>query len=358
VSNILDNNVQADWDAIADATNYTVRYKPIGCGQNYTTETAPSNVANVVDALGAGTIYKVGVRSNCSGAQSTWSGEVIFTTGGDCTPSVDGYGATFITPSTAVLNWGDVVCPNSYTVQYREVGTTLWTQLVNPNNTSEAVGGLTAPTNYEYQVNAVCNTGNASVFSASVLFSTDCLAPTGLAISNIQETSAQADWDAVSPATDYTIGHRLSGSGDDYTTQAASSNVAQAVTGLANSQEYELSVRTNCGLNSSDWSGEELFTTSSPAPRTGVVSEEPITFINLYPNPVADVLNIEYMLSEGEDALLEVFDMYGRKVTATEVASAFGSLQLQTGHLPNGQYLLQITNGKEMAVKKFVVFRP
>jgi len=81
-----------------------------------------------------------------------------------------GLSAGSITNTTATLSWGTVSGATSYNIQYRQVGTGTWTSTTS-STTSKAITGLTAATNYEFQVQSVCSGGN-SAFSSSFDFTT------------------------------------------------------------------------------------------------------------------------------------------------------------------------------------------
>ena len=83
---------------------------------------------------------------------------------------------SLITNTTATFNWAAVSGATSYNVQYRIVGAPSWTTGTAATNSFPATG-LTALSNYEWQVQTVCASGTSS-FTASTLFSTLCTTPT------------------------------------------------------------------------------------------------------------------------------------------------------------------------------------
>ncbi|MEO5674368.1 MAG: GEVED domain-containing protein [Chitinophagales bacterium] len=89
--------------------------------------------------------------------------------GGTCsTPG--SLSATSITSSSATLNWGAVSGSTSYNVHYRVVGNATWTTTTS-TTTSKGISSLSASTQYEFQVQAVCS-GGSSAYSGSVNFTT------------------------------------------------------------------------------------------------------------------------------------------------------------------------------------------
>ncbi|MGB3076105.1 MAG: M12 family metallo-peptidase [Chitinophagales bacterium] len=90
-----------------------------------------------------------------------------------CTgPCVIPYGlsASSITGSSATLNWSSASGANSYNIQYRATGSVTWISTTSAV-TSLALSGLTAGTQYEFQIQSVCTAGS-SAYSASVTFIT------------------------------------------------------------------------------------------------------------------------------------------------------------------------------------------
>jgi Secretion system C-terminal sorting domain len=73
--------------------------------------------------------------------------------------------------------------------------------------------------------------------------------------------------------------------------------------------------------------------------------------ILLYPNPVRDVLNIEFETNEYQ-LDIEVIDVSGRAVITNQLTSGLGSVE--TGMLPSGVYLISIKHrGRIIAIEKF-----
>jgi hypothetical protein len=90
--------------------------------------------------------------------------------------------ANNISAISADLNWNAVAGAVSYNIRYRPNGNSSWTNLSSVSN-AVSLSGLTASTNYEYQVQTVCSAITGS-YSASSNFTTlavytDILIPAG-----------------------------------------------------------------------------------------------------------------------------------------------------------------------------------
>ncbi len=83
---------------------------------------------------------------------------------------------SLITNTSATFNWAAVSGATSYNIQYRIVGAPTWSTGTSATNSFPA-SGLTALSNYEWQVQTVCSAGTSS-FTASTLFTTLCTTPT------------------------------------------------------------------------------------------------------------------------------------------------------------------------------------
>jgi hypothetical protein len=185
--------------------------------------------------------------------------------GGTCNVAT-GISTTAITSSSATLNWGAVAGANSYNVQYRIVGAGSWTSTTSATN-SKAISGLTAASNYEWQVQTVCSSGS-SAFSASANFTTSggatCNTPAGVTAGSINNTGATISWGAATGAVSYSLNWKLASSGT-YTTVTGITATSYALTGLTACTGYNYQVRTVCASGSSAFSNAGTFTTTGCA---------------------------------------------------------------------------------------------
>ena len=173
-----------------------------------------------------------------------------------------GMATSTITTTSATLGWAAASGATSYNVQYRVVGATTWTTGTSAT-TSFNLSGLTASTNYEWQVKTVCASGS-SAFTASTTFTTSaitCTVPTGLVSASITATSATLSWAAVSGATGYTLQYKLS-SASTWTTVSGITTTSSVVSGLSACSAYQYHVLSLCSAGSSAYSTTSTFTTT------------------------------------------------------------------------------------------------
>jgi hypothetical protein len=96
-----------------------------------------------------------------------------------------------------------------------------------------------------------------------------------------------------------------------------------------------------------------------PDPVSAVVLERHRNF-SVYPNPVAEKLNISYVAETGESAVFTVYDMQGKMVLIQNFGASTGAKQNQVidvTRLMNGIYLCVFETANERSVFKAVINR-
>lgn len=76
------------------------------------------------------------------------------------------------------------------------------------------------------------------------------------------------------------------------------------------------------------------------------------TDMRIYPVPVNETLQVEFVLDQEQEVSLKVFDLYGRQHLSQKVT--LSKTTLDTRQLASGVYLLQATLGRQVKVLKFV----
>lgn len=74
---------------------------------------------------------------------------------------------------------------------------------------------------------------------------------------------------------------------------------------------------------------------------------------NVWPNPAYDQINIRVKSGLGEDTLVSVYDIQGRKVAEKTLSSDVEVLNVDT--LSAGMYIVQVTQGAKKEVKKIII---
>ena len=71
-----------------------------------------------------------------------------------------------------------------------------------------------------------------------------------------------------------------------------------------------------------------------------------LTQLTMYPNPANDF----YLIESNEDLLLEIFDIYGKKILKKKLQ--IGKNKIDTNRLATGNYFFKLSNSKEQVIKK------
>jgi Secretion system C-terminal sorting domain/GEVED domain len=208
--------------------------------------------------------------------------------------------ASNILATSAIFNWAAIAGANSYEYAITTSPTPPASGTFNASN-NLAASSLLAATNYFIHIRTYCGAGNYSAWS-SIPFTTalpPCLAPSGIALSNLTATSATFNWGAVATAANYEyvidqVTTAPSGSGTSIvpTTYNAASLVPSTI--------YYLHLRTNCGAGGfSPWT---IFTFATPAitclAPTGVASSNiTTTSANFTWNSNPGATSYEYIIN-------------------------------------------------------------
>lgn len=166
VSNILDVSAAIQWVSPDSSLTTDLRYRIVG-------DTAWTVAANAVSpfelaGLQACTSYEFQLQENCASDSSGFANSVFFTTDGCCV-APENLTLTELTTSSALFGWGSVLAANSYNIRLISAlgDTIIFTQTEN----NLLLAGLTECTNYEVQVQTVCDTG-ATDFTLPIAFTT------------------------------------------------------------------------------------------------------------------------------------------------------------------------------------------
>lgn len=91
--------------------------------------------------------------------------------------------------------------------------------------------------------------------------------------------------------------------------------------------------------------------------RTSTVESSSLSIDNIYPNPAKHSVNIQLRVTH-ENAMLEVYDLFGRKVKQFDLENKLGKVDVQWNALSDvepGLYILQLSQGNKKITRKFVV---
>lgn len=314
-----------------------------------------------------------------------------------------GLGASAITTSSATLGWSAAGGASSYNVRRRAVGTSAWTTS-STSATSTSVSGLTAATQYEFQVQSVCGS-TSGAYSASATFTTasnptgcsDAYEPNNSRSTSLPLTATNQDLFAqIATSTDrdwYRFANSsaarniridLSDLPADYdldlyqnsTRRGRSTNggtTAEVITYNTNTtaSNWYAYVYGYNGANSNTQCYKLRISLSSSAFRTdgttdGIVEEIEVevpviekTGFAMFPNPASDLLTLDMDMNADRAVQISVSDITGKVmlVNSYQLQKDFNRVTLNVGNLPSGIYIVRVDNGDLNGIQKLVITR-
>jgi hypothetical protein len=178
-----------------------------------------------------------------------------------------------------------------------------------------------------------------------------CMDVAGVTLSEITGNSVKIDWEMGNDAAwDILVAEegtiRNPDASEDFISVGAKPYV---VGGLMPDTNYEMYIRTVCdndtlNYKAGGYSEKMLFKTAGT---TGTASFDDVS-LNLYPNPVNDVLNI----NTDKAYNINVLDITGRVVINLEMTDNFERLNVT--ELNPGLYILRLSNGDKQISRKFI----
>ncbi|MFM7838518.1 MAG: fibronectin type III domain-containing protein, partial [Chitinophagaceae bacterium] len=151
--------------------------------------------------------------------------------------------------TSALLNWTAAASSNGYNVDYRVLGASTWTNLINLTNaTSFTLSGLQPSTSYEWRINSTCAEGSSDYLIDTFTTTTPCGKPTGLTTTAITTQTATLNWNVIDTALSYAVAYRSSGSNSWVTWNTATTQNTEIITGLSEGITYIWKVNATCDL--------------------------------------------------------------------------------------------------------------
>jgi subtilisin family serine protease len=324
VNNTTSNSTNVAWASVSGASSYTLRFRTSGgtwgSDINVTTNTG------ALSGLTASTSYEIQVKAVCSATNSSaYTSSTTFTTAAPTCNIPSNLASSNITQNSATLSWAAATSASSYTVRYRIVGGT-WGADINTSNTSTALSGLTATTNYEFQVKTVCNANSSSAFSASGTFSTTaattCATPNNLASSNITASGATLSWTAASGASSYVLNYRVVGA-STWSSDISTATNSYSLSNLTAATNYQFQVKTVCSTSSSSAYATAVAFTTTAAPcntPTNLASS----------NITASGATLSWTAASGASSYVLNYRVVGASTWSSDISTATNSYSLSS----------------------------
>jgi hypothetical protein len=293
-SNILDNAVKLHWPAVKDATEYIVEYKTsnstIWNDRQKTTDTS----INLVGLLSQ-TDYNWRIKTQCLNDSSS-SILSNFTTLPSCNAPSNLY-SNNISTSGATLNWSNVSGAQSYTVEYKTSASSSWTGTTTLTGNSITLSGLSAGTNYDWNIKTNCSWGSSNIVLSGFTTLSNCNTPTNPYSNSITTNSAIAKWTVVSGSLGYSVEYKPASS-STWIFAGTTTNNNFPISDLTSGLTYNWRVQNNCNGNSSTYL-QSSFTTNCAEVTNIISSNVTPTSATISWNATSGAINylVEYKLA-------------------------------------------------------------
>ncbi|MFA6201137.1 MAG: choice-of-anchor L domain-containing protein, partial [Bacteroidales bacterium] len=272
-------NLIQNWTVVSDPT---------------TTSTSDgATTTKIITGLNPGTYYTVRAYVVSMGGTKHYGSIIPFTT-------LAAFGAPTlvynnITTNTATVIWNTIDGAESYTLQYKEQGTSTWSSeiLATANNRNIVLDSLSGNKTYDVRIRSNTSSPNDPSSWNMSSFTTLLPAPINLTTSNKTQSSVVINWDSIVGANNYTIQYKLKSASSwiTYPTNPTTNQVQ--LTGLSLS-EYQVKVKANktSPSSSSDWSSILEFSISnSIATPSGTASNISASSATISWNAITDAVS-------------------------------------------------------------------
>jgi Pregnancy-associated plasma protein-A/Secretion system C-terminal sorting domain/Fibronectin type III domain len=388
---LTSTSATVSWSVASGASNYSLDYRVLGA-TTWTTLTV-TGVSQILTGLTATTAYEYRVKTNCATSASAYTTASTFTTTSPTTATCavpTNVSAASITSAGATISWTAASGASNYSLDYRVSGAATWTTLT-VTGVSQALTGLAASTTYDYRVKTNCAT-SASAYTTASTFAT---LSTSTTCSDIYESNNTLATAVAAPVNTPIQAIISSSSDNDYfsfSNTAASPNIKVTLTNIPTGKDYDLRLYNSAGTNvkSSLLSGttsEKILYNAAPVgtyrvrvlPYLGFNAtacysltisvgnttftreieelDTPFEEVKITPNPVADVLNIEWHAEADAPATIRLFDLTGREMKCIEkhMSKEVTMVQMDVRTVQNGMYIVTLQQGETLQTKKVVV---
>ncbi len=247
------------------------------------------------------------------------------------------FSVTAITEISATISWTADADAMDFAFRWKPTGAATW-NYVYPGMPTVILTGLSACTNYQFEVQVNCSDGS-SAWSATQLFTTSCAppcssAPTGLFANNITTTSAKLNWSPVVGATKYKISYKATAS--PTWINLNSLTTTKNISGLTPGTNYQFKVKAICPGTSTPFSPNSFFTTLL---RQELHSSN--NTVSVYPNPTNGIFTIAGDALVSSNVLVKVAALSGAIVFQSE-HNYENSIRVNLQNLPAGCYALVV----------------
>lgn len=176
-SNIGIDAADIEWNALADIDSFNVNYGVVGGAATVHFDVEEREYE--LQGLTACTDYYFLAQAICDGATSDWSDTLFFQTDG-CCEAPNELILSNATDTSITATWNSVLAADSYLLEWRELGTSTWTEIDGIATATLDLSMLEPCTNYQVHVATNCDGGTTDFTASQTLRTSGCGACTDL----------------------------------------------------------------------------------------------------------------------------------------------------------------------------------
>lgn len=161
-----------------------------------------------------------------------------------------------------ILSWDSFEEDLNFNVRYQQVGAPEWTTISDLENNTLSISDLSLCTDYEFQVQAICEDENSD-FTSSFIWTSDgcCEPPSFTESAAMTESSSEISWSPIFIAESYEVRFRTLGT-TPWQQISGITDTTEVLTNLEPCAAYEFQVRTICeGGTATDYTNTGTFST-------------------------------------------------------------------------------------------------
>ena len=250
------DTINIAWNAVPNASSYTVRHRVFPDTEYVTTQTTSTTAT--VSGLNSGTIVEFQVR-----ASGDYSSVVSGSTLGSRLPAPTGLRVSSTTSNSVTLTWNPSSGATTYTVRYRRVGDSTYTEVTGASPFT--IPGLVE--DREYEVNVTASNSNEQGITTQDLVITPMGAPTADPPENVVLAASTEsvpnpglntitiEWNKASKheVSNFDIRYRLVGGSYTEFNLVGVATRRYTIEGLTPDTGYEIQIRSNVNGLTSTW---------------------------------------------------------------------------------------------------------
>ena len=388
---ITSNTANLTWDAVPNAVSYTLQYRASG-SQTWTSFT-PSITSFSLTGLSSFTTYEVQLNATCPAGAGQFSSMYTFSTA-IAAPQTCGTPISLnsgnVSQNGVAVDWQPVQDATSYTIEYRELGMPNWSTATSTNATI-GLENLIPNTPYEFHVSATCPYGTSAMSTVAYFNTLPSTAPN---CSNSYEPNDELIQAVAIEKNTIYASIIESETDNDYYTFTTTPQQSKFKVSLTNvPADYDLKIYNNSGaliLSSQNgriqtencisnntlqagtfyvkvngYNGKydpvncyrlllETSNSDFKEEQNNLGEEETKPSVYFYPNPAQNSLKVDLYAKGNKDVFYQVVNLLGQSMASGIVTTNTGLnvIEINTAHIPNGIYLLNIQNQDEHLVEK------